>query len=417
MTPPLHVSLVIVSHKRPDALRRLLVSLRTQTYPDFEVIVVSDSDPRQDFPDLWHIDRVKHVSFNQTNISAARNLGVAAASAGIIAFCDDDAVPEPTWLAYLTAEFSNLSVGAVGGYVLGRNGISFQWQACGFDRYGRDHAIKPWGDTPRIFNGDARQGIKTQGTNCAFRRAALIDVGGFDEAYKFYLDETDLNYRLGLKGWKTAIVPLAQVHHGYAASRLRNHARVPKSLFEIGASQAYFMNRYGARDKVSQVAKEFIKKQEKRLINMMLRGDLEPGDVPRLLEGLRQGMLDGGRRKIIGSLRYPATTAEFRSFQNGDRPTGAVFLAGPWFAARALDRRARALVAAGKIVTVFRFTHTAMFHRHKFTDRGYWQQTGGIYGRADRTSRLFKPTTLVARAGFEISRLSNVRPNGKLIFC
>ncbi|MCB2152739.1 MAG: glycosyltransferase, partial [Rhodobacteraceae bacterium] len=59
----------------------------------------------------------------------ARNLGLAAAAGEIVAFIDDDAVPEPRWLARLTAPFADPGIAAAGGFVVGRNGISFQWRA------------------------------------------------------------------------------------------------------------------------------------------------------------------------------------------------------------------------------------------------------------------------------------------------
>jgi GT2 family glycosyltransferase len=42
------------------------------------------------------------------------------------------------------------------------------------------------------------------GTNCSFRRGALLEVGGFDEEYEYYLEETDLCCRLVDRGWKIA---------------------------------------------------------------------------------------------------------------------------------------------------------------------------------------------------------------------
>ncbi|MCB2123539.1 MAG: glycosyltransferase, partial [Rhodobacteraceae bacterium] len=67
----------------------------------------------------------------------ARNLGLAAAAGEIVAFIDDDAVPEPRWLARLTAPFADPGIAAAGGFVVGRNGISFQWRASCADSHGR----------------------------------------------------------------------------------------------------------------------------------------------------------------------------------------------------------------------------------------------------------------------------------------
>jgi len=59
----------------------------------------------------------------------------------------------------------------------------------------------------------------------AVRRSVLADLGGFDPRFRFYLDETDLNLRLAARGLYTALVPLAQVHHGFHASARRRKDR------------------------------------------------------------------------------------------------------------------------------------------------------------------------------------------------
>ncbi|MCK4861063.1 MAG: glycosyltransferase family 2 protein, partial [Rhodobacteraceae bacterium] len=86
------VSLIIVSQKRPEHLLRLLQSLRHQTHDSFEVIVVTDTEPSP------FVNHVKYIPFTNANISAARNAGIAVAAGEIIAFCDDDAIPDPPWL-------------------------------------------------------------------------------------------------------------------------------------------------------------------------------------------------------------------------------------------------------------------------------------------------------------------------------
>ena len=92
------VSLVIVSRKRQSSLRRTISALRFQTFEDFEVIVVSDAPDGEFLNDLPFAQNICHLHFDEPNISAARNIGIAAACGDIIAFCDDDAVPDPCWL-------------------------------------------------------------------------------------------------------------------------------------------------------------------------------------------------------------------------------------------------------------------------------------------------------------------------------
>jgi len=72
----------------------------------------------------------------------------------------------------------------------------------------------------------------------------LVAIGGFDPAFRYFLDETDVNMRLAKAGHATAIVPLAEVHHGFAASRFRRDDRVPRDLSQIGASWTVFQRKH-----------------------------------------------------------------------------------------------------------------------------------------------------------------------------
>lgn len=415
MIKPLTVSLVIVSRNRPENLRRLLVSLRFLDHPEFEVIVVSDIDPAKDLPDLWGREKIKFIRFDAPNISQARNLGLAEASGRIAAFIDDDAVPEPSWLSHLIAPFADEQVGAAGGYVRGRNGISFQWTARSFDRCGQHHPLDMTGTGPQVMQGTARLGIKTEGTNCAFRRDALLALGGFDLNFRYYLDETDLNYRLGLAGWKTAIVPLAQVHHGYAPNALRASNRAPLTLYEIGASKSYFLRRHADPNDWDDALTEFRKEQKIRLISFMQRGTVPPEAVPGLMKTLEAGLADGANRNSAKPDLNMADPDRFQPFTEGQPLAAPVFLFGSRLKGRAMSRRAKELAAHGITTTVFRFSYTSLFHRHSFQPDGYWLQTGGIYGRAERGTGLFRLTTLATRAATEFARLSDVRPKGRLI--
>ena len=157
---------------------------------------------------------MKSVEFGEANISRARNLGIAEAAGEIVAFIDDDAVPEPTWLQFLVAGFSEADVAAAGGFVRGRNGISFQWKARSVDCFGEAAPLDVPENKISIFTAQNGRAIKTEGTNMAVRRDVIAKMGGFDPAYRFYLDETDLNFRMMRAGYRTAIAPLAQVHHG-----------------------------------------------------------------------------------------------------------------------------------------------------------------------------------------------------------
>lgn len=411
MTADFKISLVIVSRNRPAELKRLLVSLRHLQYLNFEVIVVSNTDPRVLFPEVSSVERVRYVEFDEANISAARNLGIGHARGEIIAFCDDDAVPEPTWLGHLIAPFADSKVAAVGGYVRGRNGISFQWRGRSFDRFGVHSDLEMAEGAPRAFQGSAETGIKTEGTNCAFRRKILADLGGFDENFRYFMDETDLNYRLGIAGWKTAIVPLAQVHHGFAASPTRQKNRAPKSLFEIGASYAWFCKKHLPSNESDQALAKFTAGQRRRLIEFMVDGMLEPRDVSRLLDDLERGYADGqGRDAIVSNALSKAKSDGFERYNLNDNPLPLTMISRRGLRRSAASIRKLNSSISDTCTTLFMFSLSSIFHRMEFDPNGYWIQTGGLFGRSGRSGRVFNFHTLNSRTQAELARISDVRP-------
>ena len=400
MTAPA-VSVIIVSRGRPDALRLCLLGLSQLSYPDFEVIVVADTASAAGIDESLTI---KHVPFEPPNISAARNAGIAVAAGNIIAFIDDDAVPEPTWLTYLTAPFAQENVAAAGGYVIGRNGISYQWMARMVFPDGEATDIDPAPVETTILTGEQGRAIKTEGTNMAVRRDVLHQLGGFDEAFAFFLDETDLNMRIAAMGLSTAIVPLALVHHGYAASDRRTATRVPRDLTQIGASTAVFQRKH------SKTASPLRPRnaQRARLLRHMVAGDMMPGDVGRLLKGFDRGWLDGMARDFDQYPKFEAPT-EFKPFPTRAGHSGHQIIASRFWRARQASETAVKAVQGGAIVSVYLLSLTAFFHTCGFQPGGYWLQRGGQFGKSDRRDPVVRFWRAKRRVMREHDRVKGVR--------
>ena len=114
-----------------------------------------------------------------------------------------------------------------------------------------------------------------QGTNSSFRRSALLTVGGFDEEFDFYLDETDLCCRLVDAGFSIRQLPNARVHHKFLPSHIRNVYRVTRNKFSVIKNKIYFsiVNNHGhnGMNNVLKDAQKFIAEQEADL-RMHLEG-------------------------------------------------------------------------------------------------------------------------------------------------
>ena len=390
------VSVCIVSWNRPAALRRCLLGIGQLLYPEFEIVVAADKFSLDSLDDTTLI---KRVQVTEPNISLARNLAISQAAGDVVAFIDDDAVPEAAWLNHLTKPFADPDVAAVGGYVRGRNGISWQWRGRIVNTLGETQPYQPGADIPPGW------AIKTEGTNMAFRADALRQIGGFDPAFRYFLDETDVYLRLASKRYQTAIVPDAEVHHGFHEGPHRRPDRVPRDLFEIGASWAVFLRKHNPESSSKRLV-AIRESENTRLIRYLIGGALEPRDVRRIRASLLAGMDEGAQRTFDEPQPFTEPTGFFPYKRRvGDH---VVHVCRPMSYARTW-RKAAEHVQAGGRTTIFNLSATTLFHNIQFTKDGIWEHRGGLFGKSERTDPLMRIWTRSQRVARELDRVRIAR--------
>lgn len=403
----LTVSVIIVSRARPDALRRCLAGVAQLQYRSFEVVVVACPAGIAVTQEAGILPDIKCIAYDEANISAARNIGLVHAAGEIVAFIDDDAVPEPQWLRHLVAPAVRSDVAAMGGFVRGRNGISFQYKARTLDGQGMPEMVEIDPLQATVLVPPPGRAIKTEGTNMAFRRDVLMGMGGFDPAFRFFLDETDVNMRLARAGHATALVPLAQVHHGFAASAMRRDDRTPRDLYEIGASWAVFQRKHMPKGDRAAHWESLSRAEERRVMEHMVAGRLEPRDVRRLMKRLRDGYAEGQSRLFGGAKLARHAVSPFQPVQSARRKAGFTAVRG--LRGSAAIEAAAVRVREGSIETVLALSFSGLFHRVMFDPRGVWVQRGGLFGRANRHEPLFRITTFARRSARERARVAPMR--------
>ena len=234
------VSIVICTDGRAEALACTLPALAYLEDAAFEVIVICG--PTQDGTDEVlrpYEGRIKIARNPERNLSASRNLGIRLARGEFVAFLDDDAIPEPDWLRAIAAPYADEAVGASGGFVYGPDGLSYQYRFGTANRFG-DANLDWTRATPEFSFPFSENFPHLLGANSSFRRSALVEVGGFDEEYEYYLDETDVTLRILDRGWKVAQVAGGHVHHKFMASHIRTDSKVLRNWYPIFKNKIYF---------------------------------------------------------------------------------------------------------------------------------------------------------------------------------
>src|SRR5439155_22282746 len=111
------VTVIVCTGNRPENLEECLGALAAQRHPSFGVVVV-DNAPVDDRPRVV-AERfgVRYVVEPRPGLDCARNRGLTEVDTALVAYTDDDARPDPGWLAALCAGFAAEEVGAVTGLV------------------------------------------------------------------------------------------------------------------------------------------------------------------------------------------------------------------------------------------------------------------------------------------------------------
>ena len=200
------VSVVVCTHNGAETLGECLRGIARLEYPDFETIVVDDGSTDATAAVAEGFG-VRLVRTDNRGLSAARNTGLHAAEGDIVAYLDDDAWPDPHWLAYLAHALTTSEHVAVGGPNIAPPG----------DGRVADAVAHAPGGPVHVLLSD-REAEHIPGCNMAFRRDRLLDVGGFDPQFRVAGDDVDVCWRLRDRGWTLGFSPAAVVWHHRRAS-------------------------------------------------------------------------------------------------------------------------------------------------------------------------------------------------------
>lgn len=212
----LQVSVVVPTYKRPELLKNCLKALLNQDFPpdDYEIIVVDDAGSEKTRSQVAYVSgppgqRVAiggsgdeaggHPAIyyapaaHTKGPAAARNIGWRLARGEIIAFTDDDCLPEPDWLKE--------GVAALG---QGNDVVTGQ-------------VVVPVYAPPTDYQKNVSK-LMTHAefltANCFVRRCALEACGGFDERFTMaWREDSDLQFRLMELTYKLGRAPGARVLH------------------------------------------------------------------------------------------------------------------------------------------------------------------------------------------------------------
>jgi GT2 family glycosyltransferase len=233
---------VLIAHRNNvEQLRRCLDALAAQTVrPAVCVIDDASTDETPDvipaaYPEARYLRLDRNLGF-----SGANNQGIRTSTAEWVVLLNNDTVPEPNFIEALRDGWSRSGADMVAATLrkpagaVDSAGIEVDRSLVAFDLlHGRPYDA---GEVARL------EPLAPCAGAGAYRREALLDVGGFDEAMFAYLEDVELGIRLRMAGARCAVAPDTFAWHEHSAFWGSGSVRKNRRM---GDSRGYLYWKYG----------------------------------------------------------------------------------------------------------------------------------------------------------------------------
>jgi GT2 family glycosyltransferase len=227
------VTALVLNYNGRALLDTALPSLLAQTYPNLSVTVIdngSSDGSAAHVRERWPQVSVLELPVN-VGVAAALNRGVESATGELVALLNNDIELEPDWLERLVAALAEHPQAASASgkmlrfydrEVIDAAGDGLRWSGAAINRGGGERDAGQYDRADEVLTACAGAAL--------YRRAALDEVGPFDEDFWAYLEDVDWGLRAQLLGFSARYVPAARAYHmrGATTGREKPRYRLPQ---------------------------------------------------------------------------------------------------------------------------------------------------------------------------------------------
>ncbi len=219
------ISIIIVNYNGKGLISDCLKALERQSFKDFEVLIVDNSSldgslhkVRKFLEVSSMASLVKLISLNMnTGFAGGNSEGLKHASGDYIALLNNDTEPVKEWIEELVKAMDNdPNVGICASMLITCGTDTIDSSADGYStilkgfKRGEGLSIEKHPIKEYVFGACAGAAL--------YRRKMIEEIGFFDDDFFLLQEDTDLNFRAQLAGWKVLYVPTAVVHHKVRSS-------------------------------------------------------------------------------------------------------------------------------------------------------------------------------------------------------
>lgn len=231
------VSIIIPAYNAQDTIGQCLDSIMNLDYPkELLQAIVIDNNSQDSTRDIIRKYPVEYEFENKRYLGAVRNKGILKAKGEFIAFVDADCMADKFWLQNLIKGFDNSNIAACAGEV---------------KSYQPEKFIAKYMDQRGVYSQE--KALRGKGgfmpflmtCNVILPKRILEEVNYFDENLSFF-EDTDLFWRIALRGYSLKIMPEAAVYHIHKA----NLVYFFRKFFFRGSALYFFFRKYKKKVKL-----------------------------------------------------------------------------------------------------------------------------------------------------------------------
>lgn len=235
-------SVVVPVFNRPDELSELLMSLTTQTFQDFEVVIVEDGSTltSKKVVDFFSEKlKITYLFKSNSGPGPSRNMGFQNSKGDYFVVFDSDCILPENYFESVIAFLSRSPLDAWGGPDRAHENFTILQRAMGYTM------------SSPLTTGGIRGGKKHVGWfqprsfNMGISRKVFEETGGFQ--FDRYAEDIEFSIRMREKGFRVGLISEAFVYH-------KRRATLPQfyhQVFNFGKGRALIGRKYPAEVKLA----------------------------------------------------------------------------------------------------------------------------------------------------------------------
>lgn len=235
-------SVIVPVYNRPVEVKELLESLSTQTYKNFEVIIIEDGsedDCKEIIEAFSKLLSIAYYFKPNSGPGDSRNYGMTLAKGDYLLFFDSDCIIPSTYFQVVKDSLKAKHLDAFGGPDKADESFSDTQKAI-------DYAMTSVITTGGIRGKENKlDNYQPRSFNMGFSQEVYKTVGGFGDIHPG--EDPDLSYRIQNKGFKVGLIPEAHVYH----KRRVDFNKFFKQVYKFGIVRPILMKWYPSKTKLT----------------------------------------------------------------------------------------------------------------------------------------------------------------------